>query len=947
MALRPDEPATVTSLGEPATGGAIVELTRGETLGRYIVGDRVGAGAMGVVYAAQDFGLGRKVALKLVREHGDAQRSARLLREAQVLALLSHPNIVTVYDVGMFHEQLFIALEFIQGQSAGEWLRARPRARAEIVDVFVQAGRGLAAAHAAGVIHRDFKPDNVLISHSGRVCVTDFGLARLDSELDDAPGVPLPGKAAPVTRTGAMLGTPAYMAPEQLLGESASAETDQFSFCVSLYEALYGRRPFGGTTTDELRARMHQGRAQLPSSPRIPSSLRRVLVRGLEVRPQDRFASMSELLVALTPLPLPRRRSLWLVLLALFAAGVAGAGVHRWRSTRQSVRCAQGSGTLDGIWNDGRKQTLRATFAATGRPFAGDAAARAVTQLDSYVARLRASRTDACEATWERRDQSAQLLDHRLQCLDDRTGELAALTDLFTAADATTVEHAASAVEGLGSIAACDDVKQLLAHPEATAPLSAAQAPLVTLGLKAKEDLAAGRYVEGLKLASEAALKLAPLHAPQLEARVLVTQGELEKSLGHGPVAEVLLDRATVRAEEVDDENTAILAWIDLAEVVGMVESRFDDAIRWAHHAEALLARPGEHGELAARLHFVLGSIAMRRDHNKEAQHELEQALAGYQKLGDDLHVAITLGSLGGVAYADGNQKQAIEIHRRALAMLEKTLGPRHPLLASVLSGLGNELWSDNHPLEALALFKRALALLEAGLGENHYRVALSLSDIAMVNWSMDNFAEAITRSQRALDIFARTLAPTDPRIAQTLDIEAWSLLGEKRYPEAAEAARRSLAIRTPQGAVSYEVGNSQFLLGKIALAQQHYAEALAQFRVAQATMEKSLPAQHPDLAKSLEGQGLTLARLGDWSGALPPFERALTLRQANDGPAADQLTALFGVARALWETHHDHARAQALARTAQGILAKSQAPKDPDVPRLADVTAWLSAHTH
>ncbi|MFP2913145.1 protein kinase domain-containing protein, partial [Pyxidicoccus sp. 3LFB2] len=244
-------------------------LSQGSTLARYVVLERIGRGAMGDVYAAYDPELDRQVALKLLRPEGRhlEELRSRLLREAQALARLAHPNVVTVHDVGVAGDCLFLALELVEGTTLAEWLKA-PRAQGEVLRVFRDAGLGLAAAHAAGLVHRDFKPSNVLVGQDGRVRVTDFGLARPSNRglrpraASASPRAP--NGPAPLTRTGVLVGTPAYMAPEQQQGQGVDALSDQFSFCVALYEALHGVRPFEGLNLEELARAAREGRIRAP-----------------------------------------------------------------------------------------------------------------------------------------------------------------------------------------------------------------------------------------------------------------------------------------------------------------------------------------------------------------------------------------------------------------------------------------------------------------------------------------------------------------------------------------------------------------------------------------------------------------------------------------------------------------------------------------------------------
>ncbi len=291
-----------------------MEPAETSTYGRYVAIRQIGAGAVGAVHEAVDPLLSRRVALKVLRRdfpadgEAVAELHARLLREAQALARLAHPNVVTVYDVGRTGDQVYVAMELVEGTTLGEWVRAEPRAWPETLDVFLQAARGLAAAHEAGVIHRDFKPANVLVGvgRISRVCVTDFGLARVTdsgpASLARRPAGDSPDEPADelLTRAGKVLGSPAFMAPEQLAGEPADARSDLFSFCVSLWEALYGERPFRARSLGGLRIAMAEGRVRpAPADTTVPDWLREVLLRGLRARPEERPPGMSALIAEL------------------------------------------------------------------------------------------------------------------------------------------------------------------------------------------------------------------------------------------------------------------------------------------------------------------------------------------------------------------------------------------------------------------------------------------------------------------------------------------------------------------------------------------------------------------------------------------------------------------------------------------------------------------------
>jgi hypothetical protein len=291
---------------DDAQGAERGRLAPGTKLDRYVIDKVLGTGGMGIVYAARDPALDRAVAIKVLREdfaRRDPDAARRIVHEARVMARISDPNVLGVFEVGTVDDQVYIAMEIASGGSLRAWLDARERSLGEILEVFVAAGRGLVAAHDAGIVHRDFKPDNVLIGSDGRVRVTDFGLAH--------EPIAAAGDAAP-----AIAGTPAYMAPEQFAGGSVDARTDQFSFCVALYEALYGKRPFAGTTFEHLAEAVTRGEVQAPPPKHhVPASIRTILLRGLAVVPGDRFPTLADLLKALG-----RDRGRWPRVTALAAA---------------------------------------------------------------------------------------------------------------------------------------------------------------------------------------------------------------------------------------------------------------------------------------------------------------------------------------------------------------------------------------------------------------------------------------------------------------------------------------------------------------------------------------------------------------------------------------------------------------------------------------------------
>ncbi|MEZ4452662.1 MAG: serine/threonine-protein kinase, partial [Nannocystaceae bacterium] len=431
-------------------GGTILDedpafqVERGAVVGRYTILDRLGAGAMGVVYTAYDPKLDRRIALKLLRipqEDNGNQIVARLIREAQALAKLNHPNVVTIHDCDTIGDMVYLAMELVEGQNLTRWLRATPRALSEILRIFIQAGRGLAAAHEVGLVHRDFKPDNVLIGNDGRVRVADFGIARNVDEdplagpsavarviaegEDEAEGSEV--STARLTQTGAVVGTPAYMAPEQHLGTRVDPRCDQFAFCVALYEALYGSHPFPAKSYLELRQVVLSGKtAAPPNRSDIPPAVRAAILRGLAVVPDRRFESMTLLLDALGQDP-ARRRTRWTLGVAA-ALIVAAVGATAYTVKNTSNACEGADRHLTNIWDEPARAAAENAFRATGLPYASKAWETSAKVVDRFAEGWVAMRTEACEATAIYHEQSTELLDRRMACLDHHLRRLTATT---------------------------------------------------------------------------------------------------------------------------------------------------------------------------------------------------------------------------------------------------------------------------------------------------------------------------------------------------------------------------------------------------------------------------------------------------------------------------------------------------------------------------------------
>ena len=419
--------AALVALAETGGIGGDTEPPREPArVGRYVLGRRLGAGGMGVVYEASDPELDRKIAIKMLRRGASAER---LRREAQALARLAHPNVVAVHDVGEHDGQVFIAMALVDGENLRGWAAGGQHSTREILRVLASAGRGIAAAHQAGLVHRDLKPDNIFVARTGEVLVGDFGLAR-DADDEGAEHDEAATAATNLTMTGMVLGTPAYMPPEQAEGAATEA-SDQFSFCITAFEALHGTRPFAGDTFETLQENIRAARFVEPERPRpLPSRVSRALRRGLAPDPADRFPTMNALLAALEPRPSWLRRALPLAAVAAIAAALA---VTVLVTRRHGPSCTAVRQELAGTWNPARRGTvLRALH---DRQLLPQAALELTGELDRYAARWVAVREEACAAEAERQ-LSADQLAARRACLDARAADLGGVIhDLETAHD--------------------------------------------------------------------------------------------------------------------------------------------------------------------------------------------------------------------------------------------------------------------------------------------------------------------------------------------------------------------------------------------------------------------------------------------------------------------------------------------------------------------------------
>jgi tetratricopeptide (TPR) repeat protein len=788
---------------QPQVVGELV-LERGHGVGRYLIVDRIGAGGMSVVYRAYDPELDRAVAVKVMRtRYWEADGQLRILREAQAMARLAHPNVVTIHDVGELGDQLFIAMELVDGVTLDAWQEAEPRTWPEVRDVLVQVGRGLAAAHAAGIVHRDVKPSNVLVDRTGRARIGDFGIARalgadepeLAAPAASPDGTEPPGASssrrvlgASFTRAGALVGTPGYMAPEQRQG-SADERSDQYAFCAMALRALV---PPEGADAD--------APAGVPAG--TPAWLRAVLQRGRAADPAARYPSMDALLQGMTFDPSARRRRLASIALlaALFVGAGFGAYALRGRGPHGPAPCQGAAELLRGVWDEPTAAAVARSFAATGRAHAADSAARVKRQLDARAAAWVAMRSEACAATQVRREQSERLLDLRMQCLDRRLAEMKALTALFaTQADGEVVDRAVQAVAGLADLGPCADAAGLLAaYPPPTDPTQRAEAAALRRRLDEAQALkASGKHKQGLALAQPLAADAARLGWPPLEAEALYVLGHLQSYTGESKTGEATLGRAIQRGADARDDALAARAGTELIYVVGYEDARPKDALAIATLVDALVRRAGDPPGLRGRFLEYVGIVLWSKGEFAAALGYFERALPLLAKAhgADALELAPIHTNLGN-ALADLKRHDAARTqHERALALTERAAGPDHPHAAKARANLGVVFKDLGRHDEARRAFQRALQTFVATYGPEHAMVAWVENNLGEVYSSLSDHAQALPHCQRALAIGKAKLPPQHPAQRFHHLCVAKALTGLGRTDEAIDVHEAALKL--------------------------------------------------------------------------------------------------------------------------------------------------------
>ena len=917
-----------------------IELTPGTVINdTFKISRKLGAGGMGVVYKARDLRLGRDVALKL---HRTSEREAtldRLLREAQSLARLTHPNVVTVHEVGRYRSHLFIAMEYIPGGTAQTWLSAQPRKQREILTVYIEAGRGLAAAHAAGLVHRDFKPDNVLISNDQRVCVADFGLARSVGDTAEPRGYATRTNGVTTTRAGTIIGTPTYMAPEQLDGSHCDERSDQFSFCATLYQALTGSVPFAGDTPAEIRSAMNTSK---PNVSALPRRIGQAIERGLHIEPSDRHASMSNLLAKLQP----RSRSTraWIALCTA-AAMVTGLAVFAVAQHDTGASCPNPDPTLSGRWSADQQQRLKRQFHRSSLSYAKDTWTSSHQLIDRYVHELEAVKNNACNGTRVRHDRSETMYDRQLACIRTRTQRLSALLTLWETADDTVIKHALRAVGRLPAVSACEDQNFLATNEPLNDPTTQA------LSNELDKTLSHGiALVDSGKLkAAKATLTAAAQHAESttldpLIARAQLARGRLQAFEGDYPGAENTFTGAFAAARRANLDALAGRIAAELVVTVSNTGSPGKEAHLWAQLAQIEVDRGHGGDELKLHVSDARARLSDLNDNFANARSHAEQALELATRIHGDDHpkVASALSLLGQVLDGHGDYDEALKHYERALAMMERIVGPEHPTIAGMLRVIGLINSDRGHYKAAEQQLRRGLAVAEKAFGPDGLETGWNALNLGVALQGQRKHDMAIEQFLRALTIVTQRLGPDHPDLSLCLNSLAVAYEGKRQFARALAYYQQALAIATNHRARSVQVAVVLANIAAVHYEMHQLDKALIQVKKSIRVWE-SIDPDNTRLAHPLTIRGESLVELHRYREALAPLERAAELLKGREVDAIQRGRTNLSLGIALWVSRRDRPRGRRLVQEATSTLEPfaAQLPQ-----RLAYARQWLKKMT-
>ena len=976
--LREDAAALADDATLSADGGPRLPTAFGPgdvLVDRYQLVEELGRGAHGTVFRAHDRVAGTDVAVKVLSRARRLSPVAmeRLRRELRAAWTVTHPSVVRIHDLILLDDQLALSMELVAGETLDRHLaRAGTLPRAELVALATDLASALAAAHSAGVTHRDLKPSNIMIrATTNRAVVTDFGLSRM-AGVPDAPAsaTVTGGSSTNLTDTGELVGTPAFMAPEQLRGATdVGPAADVYALGLVLYEAATGKRPHPDQTLHELlRARLESATPSTRSArPDLPAKLTQTIEDCLQVDSAARIADGSAVLRRLAEIDEQPRRWWFAGAAAIVVAGVA-VGVFAFGGRHDAATCGDGHGELLGTWGIAQRAAVSRAFAATGVSYATDASERVTAAFDQWTAAWTAEYHEGCADT------------RRLACLDQLRTEAGSLASLLEMADRAVVEHAVSAVQSLPPPAQCGTRTAMLVQ---VAPPPADQAARVE-DLRAQIRAVLVRVDLG-QLTSAAAtisgIVDAAVHTgyKPLIAEAYFERGLIEHGLGRKEALDSL-EESALAAEASRDDYAAANASILMIEVLTFAE-RLDDARREGRRADAAIHRFGGAPALEAALARALGILEMHAEAFDRAVEDLQHAAAIDERRGDAAMVATDRTNLAEVYGNLGRYQDGVDLSRKILADNERAFGPEHPNVAATLNTLGLDLMQLGKLDDAESIEARSLAIYLETEGPTGDEAYLTRQRLAVIHSRQPDRA---TQARGELEQLVSDMLRTHPADSSTVleargnlvvvlgalgdydraELELREVIAARhetsasyaandyvnlsgilhlagRDREALEPARHALAMleqagddKQPTGAFALtNLGDAERALGSLADAEGHYKRA-------QTIFEATFGADHVTLAYPLTGLGRIALARHQAAVARPLLERALALRAGGDPLELGE--AQLALAMALTDLGQaTQGKAMGTAAVASYVAAGDRAASR----SRAAARAWLAAH--
>ncbi len=912
--------------------GEVAEPVR---VDRFALRRELGRGGMGTVWLAHDAHLDREVALKFLRRSTDGEEAElRLLAEAKSLAKLSHPNVVPVYDAGRHEGRVWVAMEFVPGRTLRAWVEAEQPSPRQRLEAWIDAGRGLAAVHAAGLVHCDIKPDNVLRGDDGRVRIIDFGLVRGTESSHGERTLPGSGFAAttsePRTETGHFVGTPAYAAPEQRAGGVVDARSDQFSWCMSVWEALGGARPSRKSLPERRGVVL-----PLPAGARMPGRVRRGLSRGLSRDPSLRFDSMDELLAALAP-----RRGRWVLGGTAAALGVT---LGLLAAPRDAVMepCVEAGRAIEARWGEDRR---RAVMQGLGEA----RGTTAVEALDDYEERWREAARRSCEEVEVEQVRSPRSLDVRRACLEAQLDQLAALVD--------ALEHGDPSASGsVGAwIAALDEPESCLApalldgneppeSPGHRRALSQLRQELFAVRLGMRDPSLETRRDRAQQLRDRARA----IGQRSTEGQVAEVEGELAYLAGDAAAARSRFGEVLDLGTDVGDASLIAAAWNGLGRVALGLDVDLEHAAWILDRQERTAGALGEASRALARALVQRGRWHLLRDERVAAESVIRRALAMLQAAGPSARWtrASALRNLANVMVAEGRVDEALALHDQARALeLQGALDPTmvraargDALLAEGITQLG--AGQLDH---AATTIEQALDALQLERGPRSVDVATAHVTLAAILDAKGDVARARAHARTADEILRESHGVAHPDRVHALSALGTLEFREERFSAAVVAYARALELAALQAdALPSTLAIHRANLGEALLRDGDLPRAKGLLERAVLDLESALGPDDPQLAIPNKALGEVLLARGEVPAARERLQRALVVLERHGVSAVEQAETRWALARALLA---DGEREAALA-SATAAATEFSALGSSWAGRAASIRAWMETN--